>query len=152
MANFEEENAQLRAELAAMKEDLAKAHDTMSTLMAAQEQSVTSIPSSTEGIPSIPLSTVASDARFVMPNGRPYGLSAFYAPNTAAGISGVANQGPIPATILAPTATSIPQVTTVVTDPVVHTVPHVIDVDTPRGQDPVMEAMKEQLRELAGEL
>ena len=31
MANFEEENAQLRAELAAMKEDLAKAHDAMST-------------------------------------------------------------------------------------------------------------------------
>jgi hypothetical protein len=27
MANFEEENAQLRAELADMKEDLAKAHD-----------------------------------------------------------------------------------------------------------------------------
>jgi hypothetical protein len=35
MANFEEENAQLRAELATMKEDLAKAHDTMSTLLAA---------------------------------------------------------------------------------------------------------------------
>ena len=36
MANFEEENAQLRAELAAMKEDLAKAHDAMSAMMAAQ--------------------------------------------------------------------------------------------------------------------
>jgi hypothetical protein len=42
MANFEEENALLRAELAAMKEDLAKAHDIMSTLMAAQEQPVCS--------------------------------------------------------------------------------------------------------------
>ena len=46
MANFEEENAQLRAELAAMKEDLAKAHDAMSTMMAAQEQPATSIPAS----------------------------------------------------------------------------------------------------------
>ena len=55
MANFEEENAQLRAELAAMKEDLAKAHDAMSTLMAAQEQPVTSVPATTEMIPSIPL-------------------------------------------------------------------------------------------------
>jgi hypothetical protein len=35
MANVEKENAQLRAELAAMKEDLAKAYDTMSALMAA---------------------------------------------------------------------------------------------------------------------
>jgi hypothetical protein len=88
-------------------------------------------------IPSIPLSTAASDARFVMPNGRPYGLSAFYAPNTAAGISGIANQGQIPATTFASADTSVPQVTTVVTDPVVHTVCQVIDVDTPRGQDPV---------------
>jgi hypothetical protein len=46
----------------------------------------------------------------------------------------------------------VPQVTTVVTDPVVHTVRQVIDVDTPRGQNPVVEAMREQLRELAGEL
>jgi len=76
MANFEEENAQLRAELAAMKEDLAKAHDAMSAMLAAQEQPATSVPASTEMIPSIPLSTVMSDARFVMPNGRPYGLSA----------------------------------------------------------------------------
>jgi hypothetical protein len=146
MANFEEENAQLRAELAAMKEDLAKAHDTMSTLMAAQEQPVTSAPASTATIPSIPLSTVVSDARFVMPNGRPYGLSAFYAPNTAADISGIVNQGPIPTTTFAATSTSIPQVTTVVTDPVVHIVRQVIDVDTPRGQDPIMEAMRELLR------
>jgi stress response protein YsnF len=92
MANFEEKNSQLRAELAAMKEDLAKAHDIMSTLMAAQEHPTMSVPVTTEVAPSIPLSTVTSDARFVMPNGRPYGLSAFYAPNTAAGISGVANQ------------------------------------------------------------
>jgi hypothetical protein len=152
MANFEEENAQLRAELAAMKEDLAKAHDTMSTLLAAQEQPASSVPATTETIPSIPLSTVASDARFVMPNGRPYGLSAFYAPNDAAGISGVANQGQIPATTFASTTTSMPQVTALVTDPVVHTVRQVIDVDTPRGQDPIVEAMREQLRELAGEL
>jgi hypothetical protein len=152
MANFEEENAQLRAELAAMKEDLAKAHDTMSTLMAAQEQLTMSVPATNEVAPSIPLSTVASDARFVMPNGRPYGLLAFYAPNTAAGISGIANQGRIPATTFTPTNTSMPQVTTVVIDPIVHTVQQVIDVDTPRGQDPIMEAMREQLRELAGEL
>jgi hypothetical protein len=152
MANFEEENALLRAELAAMKEDLAKAHDIMSTLMAAQEQPATSVPASTEMIPSIPLSTVASDARFVMPNGRPYGLSAFYAPNTAAGIYGIAHQGHIPATTFTSTSTYMPQVTIVVTDPVVHTVQQVIDVDTPRGQDPIMEAMREQLRELAGEL
>jgi hypothetical protein len=150
MANFEEENAQLRAELAAMKEDLAKAHDTMSTLMTAQEQPATSVPASTEVVPSIPLSTVVSDAWFVMPNGRAYGLSAFYAPNTAAGISGIGNQGQIPVTTFA--STSMPQVTTVVTDPIVHTVQQVIDVDTPRGQDPIMEAMRKQLRELAGEL
>jgi hypothetical protein len=135
-----------------LKKNLAKAHDTMSTLLAAQEQPATSVPVTTEMIPSIPLSTVASDARFVMPNGRPYGLSAFYAPNTAAGISGIANQGQIPATTFASTTTSMPQVTTVVTDPVVHTVQQVIDVDTPRGQDPIMEAMREQLRELAEEL
>ena len=116
MANFEEENAQLRAELAAMKEDLAKAHDAMSTMMAAQEQPATSVPASTEVIPSIPLSTVVSDARFVMPNGRPYGLSAFYAPNTATGVSGFAGQGQIPV------STAMPQVTTVATDPIVHTV------------------------------
>jgi hypothetical protein len=152
MANIEEKNAQLRAELAAMKEDLAKAHDTMFTLMAAQEQPATSVPASTEGIPSIPLCTVASDARFVMPNGRPYGLSAFYAPNTAAGIFGIANQGQIPTTTFAAANTSMPQVTTVVTNLVVHTVPQVIDVDTPCEQDPVVEAMREQLRELAGEL
>jgi hypothetical protein len=133
MANFEEENAQLHAELAAMKEDLAKAHDTMSTLLAAQEQPAMSVPVTTEMIPSIPLSIMASDARFVMPNGRPYGLSAFYAPNTAAGVSGIANQGQIPTTTLAFANTSMPQVTTVVTNPVVHTVPQVIDVDTPRG-------------------
>lgn len=144
MANFEEENAQLRAELAAMKEDLAKAHDAMSTMMAAQEQPATSVIVSTEGIPSIPLSTVATDARLVMPNGRPFGLPAFYSPNTAAGISGFAGQGQIPV------STSMPQVTTVVTDPIVHTVQQVIDVDTPRGLDPVMDAMKRQLRELAG--
>jgi hypothetical protein len=152
MANFEEENVQLRAELAAMKEDLAKAHDTMSTLLAAQEQPATSVPATTEMIPSIPLSTTASDARFVMPNAHTYGLSAFYAPNTAAGISGIANQGQIPATTFASTNTSVPQATTVVTDPVVHIVRQVIDVDTPRGQDPIVEALREQLRELAGEL
>jgi hypothetical protein len=152
MANFEEENAQLRAELAAMKEDLAKAHDTMSTLLAAQEQPATSVPASTEGIPSIPLSTVTSDARFVMPNGRPYGLPPFFAPNNAAGASGIVNQGQIPVTTPILTTTSMPQVTTVITEPVVHTVRQVIDVDTPRGQDPVMEAMKEQIRVLAGEL
>jgi hypothetical protein len=126
-----------------MKEDLAKAHDTMSALLAEQEQPATSVPTSTEGIPSIPLSTVASDARFVMPNGRPYGLSAFYGPDTAAGVSRVAKQGQIPVTTPIPTTTSMPQPTTVVTHPVVHTMPQVIDVDTPRGQDPVMEAMKE---------
>jgi hypothetical protein len=152
MANFKEENAQLRAELAAMKEDLAKAHDTMSTLMAAQEQPATSVPATTEVIPSNPLSTVASDAQFVMPNGRPYGLSAFYAPNTAVGASGIANQGQIPTITFAPTNTSMPQAATVVTNPVVHTVPQVINVDTPHGQDPIVEAMREQLRELAGEL
>jgi hypothetical protein len=116
MANFEEENAQLRAELAAMKEDLSKAHDAMSAMMAAQEQPATSIPAATETIPYIPLSTVATDARFVMPNGRPYGLSAYYSPNTAAGVSGVTGQGQIPV------STDMPQVTTVVTDPIVHTV------------------------------
>jgi hypothetical protein len=46
----------------------------------------------------------------------------------------------------------MPQVTPIITEPIVHTVQQVIDVDTPRGQDPIVEAMREQLRELAGEL
>jgi hypothetical protein len=124
----------------------------MSALMAAQEQPATSVPVTAEMIPSVPVSTVTSDARFAMPNGHPYGLSAFYAPNTAAGISGAANQGPIPTTTLTHTNTAMPQVTTVVTEPVVHDVRQVIDVDTPRGQDPIVEAMREQLRELTEEL
>jgi hypothetical protein len=65
---------------------------------------------------------VASDPQFTMPNGRPYGLPPFYAPNAAAGASGVANQRPIPTTTHTHANTSMPQVTTIVTDPVAHTV------------------------------
>ena len=37
---MEEENAQLRIELASLREELAKAHDVMTALLAAQEQPV----------------------------------------------------------------------------------------------------------------
>ncbi|KEH21622.1 hypothetical protein MTR_7g010878 [Medicago truncatula] len=44
---MEEENAQLRTELASMREELAKANDTMTALLAAQEQSSTGSPTTT---------------------------------------------------------------------------------------------------------
>ena len=47
---MEEENAQLRAELASVREELAKAHDVMTTLLAAQEQPASSTPETTEAI------------------------------------------------------------------------------------------------------
>jgi len=88
---MEEENAQLRTELASLKEELAKAHDVMTALLAAQEQPTSSAPETTEPIP-----TASLDDRFAMPRGYPYGLPSFFAPDTAAGTSGAANGNQIP--------------------------------------------------------
>ena len=84
---MEEENTQLRTELASLREELTKAHDVMTALLAAQEQPASSAPATAEAIP-----TASLDDRFVMPRGHPYGLPPFYAPNTAAGVSGVTPQ------------------------------------------------------------
>ena len=65
---MEEENAQLRTELASMREELAKALDAMTALVAAQEQPTSSAPETTEAIP-----TSSLDSRFAMPRGYPYG-------------------------------------------------------------------------------
>jgi len=56
---MEEENAQLRTELASLREELAKAHDVMTALLAAQEQPASSAPETTEPIP-----TASLDDRF----------------------------------------------------------------------------------------
>jgi len=85
---MEEENAQLRTESASLREELAKAHDVMTALLAAQEQPAASAQTIAEAIPITSL-----DERFVMPRGRPYGLPPYYAPNTAADISGAGTSG-----------------------------------------------------------
>jgi len=69
---MEEENAQLRTELASLREELAKAHDVMTALLAAQEQPASSAPATAKAIP-----TATLDDRFAMPRGRPYGLPPF---------------------------------------------------------------------------
>ena len=61
---MEEENAQLRTELASVREELAKALDAMTALIAAQEQPASSTPETTEAIP-----TSSLDSRFTMPRG-----------------------------------------------------------------------------------
>jgi len=116
---MEEENAQLRTELASLREELAKAHDVMTALLAAQEQPASSAP---EAIP-----TASLDDRFAMPRGRPYGLPPFYAPNTAVGISGAGTSGAtngdhIPILDHVSLHITLPQ-TTVFTDPIVHSMP-----------------------------
>ncbi|KEH38222.1 hypothetical protein MTR_2g064025 [Medicago truncatula] len=103
---MEEENAQLRTELASLREELAKANDTMTALLAAQEQSATAIPIATSVIP-----TASTDARFVMPTGFPYGLPPFFTPSTAAGVSGTVNNGQIPGTNPVSVNTTLPQTT-----------------------------------------
>jgi len=82
---MEEENAQLRTELASVREELAKTLDAMTALLAAQEQPASSAPETTEAIP---ISTF--DSRFIMPRGFPYGLPPYFAPDTAAGVLGTA--------------------------------------------------------------
>ena len=119
---MEEENAQLRTELASLREELAKAHDVMTTLLAAQEQPASSAPETTEPIP-----TASLDDRFAMPRGCPYGLPPYYVPGTAAGLSGAgtsgaANSNQIPVLRHASLRTTLPQ-STVFTDPIVHSMP-----------------------------
>jgi len=79
---MEEENAQLRTELASLREELAKAHDVMTALLAAQERPASSALETTEAIP-----TASLDDRFAMLRGYPYGLPPFFSPDTAAGTS-----------------------------------------------------------------
>ncbi len=114
---MEEENAQLRTELASLREELAKAHDVMTALLAAQEQPASSAQTTTEVIP-----TASLDDRFVMPRGRPYGLPPFFAPNTAAGTSGATNGDQIPIPDPVSLYTTVPQ-STIFTDPIVHSTP-----------------------------
>jgi len=91
-----------------------------------------------------------------MPRGRPYGLPPFYAPNTAAGISGAGTSGatsgdqiPIPDPVSL--HTTLPQ-STVFTDPIVHSTPQGTNVDDHRGKTPVIGTMEERMEELAKEL
>jgi len=135
---MEEENAQLRTELASLREELAKAHDVMTALVAAQEQPASSAPEV------IPIASL--DDCFAMPKGRPYGLPPFYAPNTAAGISGAGTSGatngdqiPIPDPVSL--HTTLPQ-STVFTKPIVHSMPQDTNTDTYRGKVPMIGTME----------
>jgi len=143
---MEEENAQLRTELASLREELAKAHDVMTALLAAQEQPASSAPTTAEVIP-----TASLDDRFAMPRGRPHGLPPFYAPNTAAGISGAANGDQIPIPDPVSLHTTLPQ-STVFTEPIVHSMPQDTNTDTHRGKTPVIGTMEERMEEIAKEL
>jgi len=137
--------------LASLREELAKAHDVMTALLAAQEQPASSAPTTAEVIP-----TASLDDRFVMPRGRPHGLPPFYAPNTAADISGAGTSGatngdqiPIPDPVSL--HTTLPQ-STVFTDPIVHSMPQDTNTDTYRGKPPIIGTMEERMEELAKEL
>jgi len=143
---MEEENAQLRTELASLREELAKAHDVMTALLAAQEQPASSVPTTAEAIPTAPL-----DDRFVMPRGRPYGLPPFFAPNTAAGISSAISSDQIPIPEHTSPNTTLPQ-TTIFTEPIVHSMPQDTNTDTYRGKAPMIGTMEERMEELSKEL
>jgi len=143
---MEEENAQLRTELASLREELAKAHDVMTALLAAQEQPASFAPETAEAIP-----TASLDDRFAMPRGYPYGLPSFFAPNIAAGISGAANGNQIPIPEHASLHTTLPQ-STVFTDPIVHSMHRNTNTDTHRGKSPMTGTMEERMEELAREL
>ena len=103
---MEEENAQLRTELASLREELAKAHDVVTALLAAQEQLASSAPETTEPIP-----TASLDDRFAMPRGYPYGLPSFFAPDPTTGASSAANGNQIPIPGHASLHTTLPQST-----------------------------------------
>ncbi|KEH33705.1 hypothetical protein MTR_3g048545 [Medicago truncatula] len=109
---MEEENAQLRTELATLREELAKANDVMTALLAAQEQSATAIPIATAApVTTSVLPTTSADARFAMTAGFPYGLPPFFTPSTAAGVSGTVNNGQIPGKNHVSVNTTLPQTT-----------------------------------------
>ena len=123
----------------------------MTALLAAQEQPASSAPATAEAIP-----TASLDDRFVMPRGRPYGLPPFYAPNTAAGISGAGISGttsgdqiPIPDPVSL--HTTLPQ-STVFTEPIIHSMPQDTNTDAYRGKAPVTGTMEERMEELTREL
>ena len=118
----------IRTELASVREELAKALDAMTALVAAQEQPASSAPETTEAIP-----TSSLDSRFIMPRGFPYGLPPYFAPNTAAGVSGTAtsgaaNVGQIPPPDFTSLHTTLPQ-STVFTVPIVHPTPQGANAD-----------------------
>ena len=144
---MEEENAQLRTELASVREELAKALDAMTALIAAQEQPVASTQATTETIPA---------ASLAMPRGYPYGLPSYYSPNTAAGASGAAtsgaaNVGQMPPPDPTSLHTTLPQ-STVFTDPIVHSTSQGANANDYRGKTPVLGTMEERMEELAREL
>jgi len=132
--------------LASLREELAKAHDVMTALLAAQEQPASSAPTTAEVIP-----TASLDDRFAMPRGRPYGLPPFFTPNTAAGTFGAISSDQIPIPDHASLNTTLPQ-TTVFTEPIIHSTPQDINTDTYRGKAPMIGTMEERMEELAKEL
>ncbi|XP_039683824.1 uncharacterized protein [Medicago truncatula] len=103
----------------------------MIALLAAQEQPATSIPASTGVIP-----TTSPNAQFAMPNGFPYGLSPYYSPNTAAGVSGTVNNGQIPGTNPVSINTTLSQTTATVTEPIVHAISQGVNINAHRGSIP----------------
>jgi len=146
---MEEENAQLRTKLASLREELAKAHDVMTALLASQEQPASSAPTTAEAIP-----TATLDDRFAMSRGRPYGLPPFYAPNTAAGISGTATFGaangdqiPIPDPVSL--HTTLPQ-SMVFAEPIVHFMPQDTNTNAYRGKSPMIGTMEESVIAIFG--
>jgi len=143
---MEEENAQLRTELASVREELAKALDAMTALVAAQEQPTSSAPETTEAIP-----TSSLDSRFAMPRGYPYGLPLFFAPDPTAGVSSAATGNQIPVSGQASLHTTLPQ-STVFTDPIVHSTPQGANANDHRGKTPILGTMEEKMEELAREL
>jgi len=143
---MEEENAQLRTELASLREELAKAHDVMTALLAAQEQPASSAPETTEPIP-----TASLDDRFAMLRGYPYRLPSFFAPDPTAGVSSAANGNQVPVPGHASLHTTLPQ-STVFTDPIVHSMPQNTNANTHRGKSPMTGTMEERMEELAREL
>ena len=143
---MEEENAQLRTELASVREELAKALDAMTALVAAQEQPTSSAPETTEAIP-----TSSLDSRFAMPRGYPYGLPLFFAPDPTTVASSAANSNQIPVSGQASLHTTLPQ-STVYTEPIVHSTPRGANAMDYRGNTPVLGTMEERMEELAREL
>ncbi|RHN54409.1 putative retrotransposon gag domain, aspartic peptidase domain-containing protein [Medicago truncatula] len=87
-----------------------------------------------------------------MPVGFPYGLPPFFTPVATASTSGTANNVLIPATNAASIIATLPQTTAAVTEPLVHTLPQGININTQHRSIPVTKTMEEMMEELAKEL